>query len=78
VNNESVKENTLTTDAQLNATKVTITTGDLDPAMVLTGVHLRVAQEIPKLPTGEYSGGRGQGKEPSQGIKKALPGHGQY
>ena len=53
MNDEAVKKNSLAADAQLNRAKVNITTGDLDPTMILTAVDLRVAQEVPKLPPGE-------------------------
>jgi hypothetical protein len=59
VNDEAVKKNSLAADAQLNRAKVKITTCDLDAAMILSAVNLRVAQEVPKLPTGEQGGGKG-------------------
>jgi hypothetical protein len=59
VNDEAVKKNSLAADPQLNRAKVKITTCDLDPAMILSAVNLRVAQEVPKLPTGEQGGGKG-------------------
>ena len=52
VNDEAVKEDSLAANPQLNGAKVNITTGDLNPAMILTAIDLRVAQEVPKLSTG--------------------------
>src|SRR6266576_5066407 len=75
VNNEAVKKNSLTADPQLNRAKVNTTTGDLNPAMILTAVDLRIAQEVPKLTPGEYGGGKGKGQEPSDSIAKALANH---
>jgi hypothetical protein len=34
--------------------------------MIVTGVDLRVAQEIPKLPTGEQNGGGGKSQKGGQ------------
>jgi hypothetical protein len=53
VNDEAVKKNSATGNAQLNGAKVNITAGDLNSAMILTAVDLRVAQEVPKLPAGK-------------------------
>jgi hypothetical protein len=52
-----------------------ITTGDLDPAMILTAIDLSVAQEIPKLSPGEQRGGKDQGQEPSDRISRVLVEH---
>jgi len=63
VNDEAVKKNSLAADPQLNRAKVNITAGDLDAAMVPTAVDLRIAQEVPKLATGEQGGGRDEDQE---------------
>jgi hypothetical protein len=55
---------------------VNITTGDLDPAMILAAVDLRVAQEVPELSTGEYGGGERKGQEPGDNMAKMVAEHG--
>ena len=75
MNDEAVKKNRVAADPQLNGAKVNITTGDLDPAMILTAVDLRVAQEIPKLSTGEYGGGERKGQEPGHSMAKTVSEH---
>jgi hypothetical protein len=52
VNDDAIKENDVA-DPQLNGTKESIATGDLDPTVILISVHLGVAQERPSLPSGK-------------------------
>jgi hypothetical protein len=61
VNNDVVKKNSVAADPHLNGARVNITTGDLDPAMILTSIDLDITQEIPKLSLGEQTGCKGQG-----------------
>ena len=52
MNDDAIKENDVA-DPHLNGAKEPITTGDLDPTVILLSVHQGVAQESPSLPPGK-------------------------
>jgi hypothetical protein len=71
MDHDTVNENSLTTHPQLNSAKEATTTGNLDPAVALTTVDLREAQEIPNLPVGKQRGGKNNDQEPVDGSSEA-------
>jgi hypothetical protein len=60
----AIKKKSVAANPQLNRAKGAVTTGDLDSAMILPSVDLRIAQEIPKLSPRTQSEGKCEGQNP--------------
>jgi hypothetical protein len=61
MNDQTIKENRVTADPQLNRLKKPMATSDVDLAMILAAVYVGVAQEVPKLPAGRQGASKAQG-----------------
>lgn len=64
VDHDSVEENRIAADPQLNGTKRSVVPRDVDFAVILTAIDLCAAQEIPILPASEQGGGKDESQEP--------------
>jgi len=65
VNDETIQKNSLNANPQLDHAKVKITTGYLNPPMILTPVDLDAAQEIEKLSPRDQEVAKANAKSPA-------------
>jgi hypothetical protein len=66
VDDDTVKENGIAADPQLNGVKEAIASGDLDFVMIPSAVNLRNAQEIPYLSLGRQRNSAGNNEKTRQ------------
>jgi hypothetical protein len=73
VDDDTVEEDGIAADPQLNGAKDAIAARDLDLVMIASGVNLGNAQEIPCLSSGRQRDRRGNSKKTRQRPRNTLP-----
>jgi hypothetical protein len=73
VDDDTVEENGIAGDPQLNGVKDAITSGDLDFVMIPSAVNLRNAQEIPYLSLGWQRDNGGNSEKTRRQLHNTFP-----